>query len=64
MMILWDSPNEYRKSHRNKLEYYNALEEYAVRNNLVLFSEMIYHLEDEQLNTYLKTIEPLMTQKP
>lgn len=41
----------------NRLEYYNALEEYAVNNNLAPFSEMIYNLENEQLDMYLKLIK-------
>lgn len=41
----------------NRLEYYNALEEYAVNNDLVPFSEMIYKLENEQLDIYLKLIK-------
>lgn len=41
----------------NRLEYYNTLEEYAVNNNLVPFSEMIYNLENEQLDAYLKLIK-------
>lgn len=40
----------------NRLEYYNALEEYAVNNNLEPFSELIAELEEEQLDTYIKLI--------
>lgn len=41
----------------NRLEYYNALEAYAVNGNLELFSELIAKLEEEQLDTYLKLIK-------
>lgn len=41
----------------NRLEYYNVLEEYAVNNDLVPFAELIYNLEDEQLDTYIKLIK-------
>lgn len=41
----------------NRLEYYNALEEYAVNNNLTPFAKLIYNLEDEQLDTYIKLIK-------
>lgn len=41
----------------NRLNYYNALEEYAINNNLAPFSELIYDLENEQLDTYIKLIK-------
>lgn len=41
----------------NRLEYYNALEEYAVNGNLEVFAELIAKLEEEQLDSYLKLIE-------
>lgn len=41
----------------NRLEYYNALEAYAVNGNLESFSELIANLEEEQLDTYLKLIK-------
>lgn len=37
----------------NRLEYYNALEEYAVNGSLGWFSELIATLEEEQLNAYM-----------
>lgn len=40
----------------NRLEYYNALEEYAVKNNLMPFSKLIGNLEEEQLDMYIKLI--------
>lgn len=41
----------------NRLDYYNALEEYAVNKNLVSFTELIATLEDEQLNAYIRLIK-------
>lgn len=41
----------------SRLEYYNALEEYAVNGNLVQFSELIATLEEEQLDTYIAFIK-------
>lgn len=41
----------------NRLEYYNALEEYAVSGNLEIFADLIAKLEEEQLDSYLKLIE-------
>lgn len=41
----------------NRLQYYNALEEFAVNSNLATFSEMIYNLENEQLDMYIKLIK-------
>lgn len=40
----------------SRLEYYNALEEYAVNGNLEPFSELIGTLEEEQLEIYIKLI--------
>lgn len=40
-----------------RLEYYNALEEYAVNGNLESFSEMIAALEEEQLDIYIGLIQ-------
>ena len=39
------------------LEYYNTLEEYAVKGNLVQFSELIAALEEERLDTYIALIK-------
>ena len=41
----------------NRLDYYNALEEYAVNKNLGPFTELIAKLEDEQLDTYIRLIK-------
>lgn len=41
----------------NRLEYYNALEEYAINGNLEPFAEMIAKLEEEQLDIYIKLIK-------
>lgn len=41
----------------SRLEYYNALEEYAVNGNLEPFAELIAKLEEEQLDTYIKLIK-------
>lgn len=41
----------------NRLEYYNALEVYAVNGNLEQFSELIANLEEEQLSSYLKLVK-------
>lgn len=41
----------------NRLDYYNALEEYAVNKNLVPFTEWIAKLEDEQLDAYIRLIK-------
>lgn len=38
------------------LEYYNALEEYAVKGNLEPFAELVAKLE-EQLDTYIQLIK-------
>lgn len=37
----------------SRLEYFNALEAYAVRNDLYLFENMIAVLEEEQIDKYL-----------
>lgn len=41
----------------NRLEYYNALEAYAVNNDITPFLELIAKLEEEQLDTYIKLIK-------
>lgn len=41
----------------NRLEYYNALEEYAVHGNLKKFSELIAALEEEKLDSYINLIK-------
>lgn len=40
----------------NRLDYYNALEVYAVQNDLEPFTELIAELEEKQLDTYIKLI--------
>lgn len=37
----------------SRLEYYNALEEYAVHNNLQPFADLLAGLEEQQLDMYL-----------
>ena len=39
-----------------RVEYYNALEEYAVNGNLTPFAEFVAVLEEEQLDLYLKLL--------
>lgn len=39
-----------------RLDYYNALEEYAVKKNLEAFTNFIAELEEKQLDEYLKLI--------
>lgn len=41
----------------NRLEYYNALEEYAVNGNLEQFLELIFDLEEVQLDNYIKLVK-------
>jgi len=41
----------------SRLEYYNALEEYAVNGNLGPFAELVAKLEEEQLDTYIQLIK-------
>lgn len=40
----------------NRIEYYEALDEYAVNGNLEDFTKIIYELENEQLDFYIKAI--------
>ena len=48
----------------NRLEYFNALEAYAVKGNLVPFAEMVANLTEHQLDCYLARagVEPGMGQ--
>ena len=39
-----------------RLDYYNALEQYAVNGDLESFADFVADLEDKQLNEYLKLI--------
>jgi hypothetical protein len=38
----------------NRLEYYNALEQYAVNDDLTAFADFVANLENVQLDAYLK----------
>ncbi len=40
----------------NRLDYYNALEEYAVNGNLQPFADFVAELEEKQLDEYLKLL--------
>lgn len=40
----------------DRLSYYNALEEYAVKGNLQPFAELVAGLEEKQLDEYLKLV--------
>ena len=42
----------------DRLEYFNALESYAVEGNLNPFAEMIAGLVDKQLDRYLELEQP------
>lgn len=44
-------------SKEDRLTYYNALEEYAVNENLLPFTVLIFDLEEKQLDLYLKLAE-------
>ena len=41
----------------SRLEYYSALEEYAVNNNLAPFADFVAQLEEQQLDDYLKLVK-------
>ena len=41
----------------NRLDYFNALEAYAVEGDIAPFAEMIAELENVQLDRYLAMIE-------
>jgi Fic family protein len=40
----------------NRLDYYNALEAYAVQGELERFADLVAELEENQLDTYIKLI--------
>lgn len=42
----------------NRLEYFNALESYAVKGNLSAFADMIAKLVEQQLDRYLQIASP------
>lgn len=46
----------------SRLEYFNALESYAVKNDLTLFTEMIAGLVEQRLDQYLRMIEQAQAQ--
>lgn len=46
----------------NRLEYFNALEAYAVSDELVPFAEMIAELVEQRLDQYLQMIEQAQTE--
>lgn len=41
----------------NRLDYYNALEEYAARGNLNIFADFVAELEETRLDDYIKLAE-------
>lgn len=41
---------------KDRLKYYNALEAYAVNDNLLEFVDMIANLQEEQLMNYIKMV--------
>lgn len=41
----------------NRLDYYNALEEYAVNGNLEPFADFVAQLEEQRLDEYIAVIE-------
>lgn len=41
----------------NRVEYYEALDEYAVSGKLEMFADMVAELEDVQLETYIKLMK-------
>lgn len=43
----------------DRLEYYEALDDYAVNGNMESFVKIIYGLENEQLDFYIKAIKDL-----
>ncbi len=44
----------------NKLEYYEALNEYGANNNLEPFMELVFNLEEEQLDIYTNLIGTIL----
>lgn len=43
-------------SKENRLDYYNALEQYAANGDLTLFADFIAQLEETQLDEYIKLV--------
>lgn len=50
----WEWPVSIAKE--NRLDYYNALETYAVRGELGEFADLVAELEEQQLDVYIKLI--------
>ena len=44
----------------DKEEYYNSLNEYGENKNLELFTEMVFKLEEEQLDLYNELINHVL----
>ena len=40
----------------NRLDYYNALEQYAVNGDLTIFANFVAELEEAQLDEYIKLL--------
>lgn len=38
----------------NRLDYYNAIEQYAVKGDLSPFADFVAELEEQQLDEYMK----------
>ena len=41
-------------SQKNRLKYYDTLENYTLNDDIILFSEMIFELEEQRLQEYLE----------
>ena len=41
----------------NRIEYFNTLEVYKVKNDLTPFTDMIADLEEKQLNKYISMVK-------
>lgn len=44
-------------NNEDRIKYYEALEEYHLNNNLEPFTKLLYDLENEKLDFYIKAIE-------
>ena len=42
---------------KDRLDYYNALEHYAVNGNLTVFANFVEKLEEMQLDEYIKLVD-------
>ena len=54
----WTHAEFVRIAKEDRLHYFEALEEYAVNQNLQPFADMIAILEEKQLDRYLEMMEP------